>query len=88
LLNPIRETLRHILKGYQLIPIYFTPEKLRFTVPHKIEDFVGLGELGNRIILKHRLLLVIGGEGGRLRSDRASTAKGFVFVKKPYPTRF
>jgi hypothetical protein len=54
----------------------------------KINRFWGLHELGNRIILKHRLLLVIGGEGGRLRSDRASTAKGFVFVKKPYPTRF
>jgi hypothetical protein len=66
----------------------FTSEKLHFPVPYKIEDFVESSELGNCIILKHRLLLVSGGEGGRLRSDRASTAKGFVFVKKPYPTRF
>jgi len=66
----------------------FTSEKLHFPVLYKIEDFVWLNELSNRIILEHRLLLVSGGEGGRLRSDRASTAKGFVFVKKPYPTRF
>jgi len=58
------------------------------SAPARSTDFVGLSELDNRITLKHRLLLVIGGEGGRLRSDRASTAKGFVFVKKPYPTRF
>jgi hypothetical protein len=58
------------------------------SAPAKSTDFWGLNELSNRIILEHRLVLVSGGEGGRLRSDRASTAKGFVFVKKPYPTRF
>ena len=34
------------------------------SAPAKSTDFVGLSELGDRSILKHRLLLVIGGEGG------------------------
>jgi hypothetical protein len=36
----------------------------------------------------HAPYVVHGGEGGRLRSSGAPSAKGFFFVIKPSPTRF
>lgn len=54
----------------------------------ELADLAGSDELCNDITVGHCRLPVVGREGGRLRSDRASVAKGFVSAGKPSLSRF